>query len=114
MNAAKKKIARQVGMLNLGLIIMTSLGCSWVPLSEDGERVQVVANNEVTDCERVGNTKAKVLRKVWFIPRRESVVEGELRTLARNEGSKLGGNVVTPLPSKRQGEREFAVYVCGD
>ena len=114
MHTAITKIARRVAMLTLALSLSPALGCSWVPLSEDGESVQVVANNEVTDCERVGNTKAKVLRKVWFIPRRESVVEGELRTLARNEASKLGGNVVTAMPSKREGEREFAVYVCGD
>jgi hypothetical protein len=107
-------VVRRAAIWALALALLSTFGCSWVPLSDEGERVQVVANNEVTDCERVGNTKAKVLRKVWFIPRRESVVEGELRTLARNEGSKLGGNVVTALPSKREGEREFAVYVCGD
>ena len=90
------------------------MGCAWVSLSDDGKDVQVVANNEVTDCERVGNTKARVLRKLWFVPRRQAIVDHELRTLARNEGGKLGGNVVTPLPARERGEREFAIYVCGD
>jgi hypothetical protein len=94
--------------------LLASAGCAWVPLSDDGAEVYVVANNEVTDCERVGNTKTRVLRKLWFVPRRQAIVDQELRTLARNEGAKLGGNAVTPLPSRRPGEREFAVYVCGD
>ncbi len=98
----------------IAFLAMVSLGCAWVPLSDQGETVQVVANNEVTGCERVGNTKTRVLRKLWFVPRRQAVVEHELQTLARNEGGKLGGNVVTPLPSRQPGEREFAVYVCSD
>ena len=77
-----------------------------MPLSDDGAEVYVVANNEVTDCERVGNTKTRVLRKLWFVPRRQAIVDQELRTLARNEGAKLGGNAVTPLRrrSRRSGE----------
>ena len=102
-------------VLLLGVVALSGpMGCSWVPLSEEGKGVEVLSNNEVTDCERVGNTKATVLRKLWFVPRRDAVVEGELETLARNEGGKLGGNTVTPMGSERNGKREFAVYVCGD
>lgn len=93
---------------------VSSLACSWVPLSEGGEQVRLVANNEVADCDRMGTTRASVLQKVWFVPRRRSVVRRELETLARNEGGKIGGNTVTPLPSRREGQREFAVYRCDD
>lgn len=90
------------------------LGCAWVPLSEEGESVQLLSSNEVGDCERVGNTKATVLRKLWFVPRPEFAVEEELETLARNEGGKIGGNTVTPMGPRHGGKAEFAVYVCGD
>ena len=95
-------------------VLSGSLGCSWVPLTDEGRGVDVIANNEVIDCERVGNTKGMVLRKLWFVPRRQAVVEEELETLARNESAKLGGNTVTPMGFERDGKREFAVYVCGD
>ena len=97
------------------LVVLTgSVGCAWVPLSDAGEEVQLVANTEVTGCKRVGNTRAAVLRNIWFVPRQESVVDRELATLARNEGAKLGGNTVTALPSRQEGERDFAVYRCDD
>ncbi len=105
---------RKIVLLLTVAVLSGPMGCAWVPLTEEGEDVQVIANNEVSDCERVGNTKARVLRKVWFVPRREAVVQEELATLARNEGGKLGGNTVTPMGAERDGKREFAVYVCGD
>lgn len=89
-------------------------GCTWVPLTEAGSEVHAVANPEVLGCERVGTTKARVLPKLWFIPRQHAVVEAELETLARNEAAKLEGNTVTGLPSRTPGEREFAVYRCYD
>ncbi len=105
---------RKIAVLLSVAVLSGPVGCAWVPLTEEGRGVDVIANNEVTDCERVGNTKGMVLRKLWFVPRRQAVVEKELETLARNEGGKLGGNTVTPMGSERNGKREFAVYVCGD
>jgi hypothetical protein len=98
----------------LPLIVSLAVGCSWVPLSEEGEKVMVTSPDEVITCERVGRTKAAVLRKVWFVPRRQSAVARELATLARNEGAKLGGNTVTPLGQEVDGKRTYAVYVCED
>lgn len=96
------------------LAVAGAPGCAWVPLTDAGAEIQAVANAEVLGCERLGTTKARVLRKVWFVPRQESVVETELETLARNEAVKLEGNTVTALPSRSPGEREFAVYRCHD
>lgn len=90
------------------------LACTWVPMTKEGRTVEVVANSEVTGCERVGATRARVLSRVWFIPRPRAAVNRELDTLAHNEGAKLGGNTVTPLPSRIEGEREYAVYRCDD
>jgi hypothetical protein len=98
----------------LSLIVALAAGCSWVPLTEEGEKVTMTARDEVITCERVGRTRAAVLRKVWFIPRRQSAVARELETLARNEGAKLGGNTVTPLGEEVDGKRTYAVYVCED
>lgn len=101
--------------LSLSMIVCwLAPGCAWVSLSEPGQSVDVVANTEVLGCERLGNTKARVLPELWVIPRRDAVVERELAALARNEGAKLGGNTITPMPSRAKGEREFAVYRCDD
>jgi hypothetical protein len=98
----------------LPLIAALAVGCAWVPLTEDGAKVTMISSNEVITCERVGNTKAAVLRKVWFVPRPKASVARELETLARNEGAKLGGNTVTPLGQEKDGHRSYAVYVCED
>ncbi len=101
-----------LGCLLIGWLLLP--GCAWVSVTDAGDDVRVFSSYEVSDCERLGNTKASVLPKVWFVPRPKGAVEKELTTLARNEGAGMGGNVVTPLPSPAPGEREFAVYVCGD
>ena len=90
------------------------LSCTWVQLSGEGEDVYLVANAEVTDCERLGNTKGRVPHELLFVPRRQASVDRELETLARNEGAKLGGNTITPTRDLAPGEREFAVYRCDD
>ncbi len=100
--------------LLVGVALTVSVGCAWVPLSDEGESVQLVANTEVTGCERVANTHAAVLDKLWFVPRQEAIVHRELAILARNEGAKLGGNTVTALPVQLEGERDFVVYRCDD
>jgi hypothetical protein len=89
-------------------------GCTWVSLSSQGEDVTLTSTVELVDCERVGNTRATVVRKVWFVPRPRTFVETELDTLARNEAAKLGGNTVAPLNEEAEGERDFAVYTCED
>jgi hypothetical protein len=96
------------------LVLACTLGCTWVPLTPAGEAVAVTATNEVADCERIGSTQAKVVRKLWFIPRTRSVVQRELDTLARNEAAELGGNTVTHMTDEEEGRRDFAVYTCGD
>lgn len=105
---------RKFGLPGVAMLIALTTGCTWVGLSDEGEAVRIVANSEVNDCQRVGNTKARVPRKVWFVSRPESAVSQELETLARNEGAKLGGNTVTPMSRQKNGERRYAVYVCGD
>jgi hypothetical protein len=107
-------------MRNAGLLLLLLLavalcgGCTWVALSEEGKNVRLISNNEVSTCERVGNTKARVPRKVWIVPRPNGAVQAELETLARNEGGKIGGNTVTPMGAEKDGERKYAVYVCDD
>jgi hypothetical protein len=90
------------------------VGCTWVGISDEGRDVVVLPNAELIDCERIADTRSRVPRKVWFVPRRGVDVEKELETLARNEAALLGGNVVSPMGQERAGQREFAVYRCGD
>ena len=102
------------GLMLAAVVCGSSPGCSWVRVSDAGETVKVVSNEEVVGCERLGTTKARVAHTLWLVPRRGEDVERELDALARNEGAGLGGNVVTPMGEERAGLREFAVYTCGD
>ena len=102
------------GLVLAAVACASSLSCTWVRVSDAGQAVKVVPNEEVLGCERVGSTKARVVRKLWLVPRRQVDVERELDALARNEGAGLGGNVVTPMGGEQAGQREFAVYTCGE
>ena len=89
-------------------------GCTWVPLSPEGEDVQVGSMEEVVDCERVASTSATVKAKVWIIPRSSAKVETELETLARNQSSKLGGDTVAATGEVEDGSQKFAVLNCSE
>jgi hypothetical protein len=89
------------------------LGCTWVPLSEGGEQVQLVSAKAVEECRQIGKTNAKTRSKVMFFARGESTIRGELQSLARNDAAKMGGTTVAPLGPAVDGEQPFGIYVCG-
>ena len=91
-----------------------STACTWVAVTPGGDRVALRSEADVTGCEKVGSTSAKVLEKVWFVERSKGKVDRELDTLARNEAATLGGDTVVPTSKEIGGKREYAVYDCTD
>lgn len=96
-----------------GLALGTALsGCTWVPLEATGSDVQVFPPADVADCERKGKVTVTTAYRVAGIARSEEKVRIELITLARNEGGKMGGNVVSAESEPEEGRQVFGVYSC--
>ena len=98
--------------LLIGLIGFFLASCSWVKLTEEGEKVSVRDASEVSDCKKVARTTAELRSKVMGINRNADKVKKELETLARNAAVDYGGNVVVPESEIMEGKQSFNVYNC--
>lgn len=87
-------------------------GCTWVPLDSSGSDVQVFPRADVVNCERKGKVTVTTAHTVGGIARGAEKVKLELITLARNEGGKMGGNVVSAESEPSDGRQVFGVYNC--
>jgi hypothetical protein len=88
------------------------LGCSWVQLTAEGERVRLATVSEVGSCSRVGNTTSTTRSRLSVVDRGSEKVQDELITLARNEAGTLGGNTIVPDGTIEEGRQRFVVYRC--
>jgi hypothetical protein len=101
----------------VGLVVAVIAGlnaCTWVNVTAEGENVKVLTAAQAQNCERVGSTTSQALSKVGFVKRKESKLEKELQSLARNEGANLGGNAVVAEGEidLKEGRQRFGVYRC--
>lgn len=87
-------------------------GCTWVPLTSEGESVRLVDDAETAGCEEIGRTHARTTDHVWIFARSRDKVRDELVALARNEAAKMGGDTIAARGSASEGEQNFGVYRC--
>ena len=110
MNGVHHMLNRTVLLLTLTFVGLS--GCTWVKLSEEGERV-VVANSVDAACEKVGSTRSIGRSEVARIDRNEEKVALELETLARNHAADMGGNTIVATEAVTDdGKRSYDVYRC--
>jgi hypothetical protein len=67
---------------------------------------------EVASCRELGKTNNSVSWQVVGIARPEDAVSKELRILARNSASRMGGDTIVPLTVIDKGTQTFVVYKC--
>ena len=91
-----------------------SLGAcaSGLKLTDEGEKVRVLDPTEVSSCRELGKTNNSVAWQVVGIARPEDAVSKELRILARNSASRMGGDTIVPLTVIDKGVQTFVVYKC--
>lgn len=102
--------------LSVGLFAaLSSVSCTFVPLTTSGEEVKVLTLAEASrDCQRLGRTNSKTRNHVWIFARRDQKVALELESLARNEAPKIGGTAIAPMGKvTADGEQQFGIYRCG-
>ena len=108
-------MSRTFPALPLSLIAGLLLGgCAFVETTSKGETVRVAATDEISDCQRLGQTRVTVLDHVAGIPRPPATMEKELTTLARNSAGKMGGDTVVAMGEMIKGEQTFRIYSCGN
>jgi hypothetical protein len=98
--------------LLLPLAIAGLAACTWVDLTDQGERVDLMTQEQAANCERIGQTTSQVLDKIGFVNRSEEKKQEELRRLARNEAASMGGNAIVPATEITEGRQRFIVYRC--
>jgi len=94
------------------LLLPVLSACTWVPLTGEGERVQLRTLDQVRACEHKSRVTVSVKDKVAGIARNEDKVRGELETLARNEAARVGGNAVAAESEPADGRQVFLIYHC--
>ena len=92
-----------------GLIIN---GCASIEMSSGGEKVRVLAPNEVSSCTYKGKSSHSVLAKVAGVKRPIETIESELMTMGRNSASDMGGDTIVPLTVVADGKQSFKIYKC--
>ena len=72
-------------------MVLPAVGCTWVPLTTEGQKVRVVDAANVADCQKLGTTTSKTASRVVIFARTDRKVHEELESLARNEAAEMGG-----------------------
>ena len=103
--------------ISLALLIMSGLlvsGCASIKLSETGEKVRVLAPDEISSCRELGKTNTSVTAKVLGVDRPLETLEKELALIARNSAANMGGDTIVPLTVVEDGKQSFVVFKCID
>lgn len=92
--------------------VLGLMACSWVNLTPAGRQVQILSQQEVKNCKKIGKTMVTVANKVAGLQRKESAIQENLDVLARNAAADMKGDTIAPITRIQQGKRTYAVYRC--
>ena len=89
-----------------------SSACTWVESHPGAEQVSVKTEAQLKHCRYLGTASAQTADSSSFYSRNEEKVAAEILTLARNEALRMKGNALLPKNQIKDGEQDFAVYLC--
>ncbi|MHC4221298.1 MAG: DUF4156 domain-containing protein [Planctomycetota bacterium] len=101
--------------INILLVAAVSLivsSCATPKLSAGGEKVRILAPDEVSSCKQLGKTNTSVTDSIAGIKRPPEALERELAIIARNSADGMGGDTIVPLTVIEGGRQTFLVYKC--
>jgi hypothetical protein len=104
----KGNLMRQLISLS---IVLAVTGCTWVDLTESGDKVEVGYAGNIQQCEHLGVVSARTQSKM-LLERDEATVQDELHTLARNNAATLGATNIVLHGLPKDGVQAFAAYRC--
>ena len=107
-------LIRITGVAIVCAITVSTLGCTWVPVTDKGENVRILQASAVADCQKLSTISAKTADRVVIFARSDRKVREELESLARNEAAAGGGNAIVPIRTVENGRQSFDVFRCQD
>ena len=108
------KLIRITSVVIMCTITVPTLGCTWVPLTDEGGKVRILQASAVADCQKISTVNSKTADRVVIFARSDRKVREELESLARNEAADSGGNAIVPIATMANGRQSFDVYRCLD
>jgi hypothetical protein len=93
-------------------IVLPAAGCTWVPLTAEGQSVRILDATDVAGCQKLGTTTSKTAAQVLIFARTDRKVHEELESLARNEATEMGGDALVATSTPTEGRQSFDVYRC--
>jgi len=100
------------GFLSMFLLAIAASACTFVDLKPRGEKVRILAQQEVGRCKPLGKVTVATAAKVAFIARPRDNVREELLRLARNHAGAMDGDTIVAEGEVVDGEQRFGVYRC--
>ena len=97
----------------LVLLIGMLTACNLVKPTDASRDVRLATYDQVEQCKKLGKATVSVLDKLGFMARSEEKIEEELRILAGNSATEMGGDTIVAAGPVSEGERPFDVYHCG-
>jgi len=95
------------------LVALLASACATpMKLNAGGEKVRVLDPGEVSSCRELGRSNTSVTWVLLGVERPEEAIAKELRIVARNSASRMGGDTIVPLTVIDKGEQTFVVYKC--
>lgn len=86
--------------------------CSWVKPVEEAKDIALVKPELAQHCKKISVATVKVADSVGFINRRDSKVQDELITLAKNEAALASGDIIVAESDIDDGRQRFGIYDC--
>jgi hypothetical protein len=86
--------------------------CTWVDLTQEGEKVKLLESSQVTQCKHLGQTTSTTKDKVAGVRRHDNAINYELTSLARNAAARMGGDSIVAESSEQNGTQTFLIYRC--
>lgn len=94
------------------MLVIPLTACTWVQLTEQGEKVRILSSDEVSSCQKLGQTTSTTKASVAGVSRHPNAITDELNTLARNSAINLKGDTVVPSGEIQDGQQTYLVYRC--
>lgn len=87
-------------------------GCSFNEPTEASKQVMLVKAYNVTGCQKLGDTVARVKDSLGGVKFSEKEVQEELIVIAKNDAAKMGGDSIVAVSDVKGGVQKFAIYRC--
>ncbi len=104
----------KIAIASIVILNLLLSGCATLKLTDGGNKIRVLAPNEVSSCKKLGKTNTSITDSILGIDRPIEALQRELQIIARNSADRMGGDTIVPLTVIDQGMQTFVVYKCID